>query len=82
MKSHFRNLWNNLHDTTMFLTIVLWLCVLPLVLWLTIPFFGWQGAGVSAAITLVAALVACYGICTFSKIPSEEELNAHRPRLR
>jgi glucose-6-phosphate-specific signal transduction histidine kinase len=82
MKSRIRNLWNDVHDTTMLFSLILWLCVLPLVLLVTIPFFGWQGGLVGAVITFVVALVACYAICWFPNISTTKDSYVGRPRLR
>ena len=82
MNRRIQHLWRNVHDTTMLFTFVLWLCVLPLVLLLTVPFFGWPGGLAGAAGTFIVALIVCYAICFFPTITREEELNARRPRLR
>lgn len=36
------------HWTTMGLTLLVWLCTLPLLALLVLPFFGWQVAGLVA----------------------------------
>ena len=61
------------HDTTMSLTLVLWLCVVPFALVFTVPFFGWQGGLAAAMITFLIALTLCWGICLFPKISTEEK---------
>ncbi len=68
MKARLVNLAQGFHDTTMLLSLGLWLCALPIVLLLTVPFFGWQVGLGAAIITLLAALVACWGICYFPRI--------------
>jgi len=70
MKRRLRNLWIGLRDTTLFFTLLMWLCVLPFVLLLTVPFFGWQGGVIGAIITFVAALIGCYIICAYPQISS------------
>ncbi|MCL4395842.1 MAG: hypothetical protein M1482_13745, partial [Chloroflexi bacterium] len=65
------------HDTTMFLTLVIWLCVVPFVLLFTVPFFGWPGGLTAAMITFLIALAACWGVCLFPKIPEERNTTAH-----
>ncbi len=60
-----------LHDTTMLLALVIWLCVVPFVLALTLPFFGWQGGLVAAIVTLLLALVLCWRVCLFPQISPE-----------
>lgn len=47
----------------MALTMVIWLCALPLVGLLVVPFFGLK-VGLSAAAALfILAMVICWGIC-------------------
>jgi hypothetical protein len=77
MSWQIRNILNGFHDTTMFMALMLWLCVVPFVLLFTLPFFGWQGAFLAALITFLIALAACWGICLFPKIPEETNTNAH-----
>lgn len=75
MRAHIRHILNRFHAPTMLLSLMLWLCVAPFVLWLTIPFFGWQGGITAVAIALLLILAACWGICLLPKIP--EEANPH-----
>ncbi|MBI4790361.1 MAG: hypothetical protein HY782_25290 [Chloroflexi bacterium] len=82
MPKRIRHLLNGFHDTTMLLTLVLWLCVVPFVVLFTLPFFGWQGGLAAAAITFLIALALCWGVCLFPKIPEEVGSNAHRSSLR
>lgn len=49
---------------TMSLTMIVWLCCLPLVFLIVAPFFGWKVAGVAALGLFLVLLVACFGICT------------------
>ena len=49
----------------MVLAITLWLCTLPLIGLLVIPFFGVQ-VGLFAAVALFfAAMIVCWGICSW-----------------
>jgi len=70
-----RKFLSGLHDTTMVLSLMLWLCVPPFVLLLTVPFFGWQVGIPAVAIALLLILAACWGICLFPKIPKEANSN-------
>ena len=74
--------WLQTHDTTMLLTLFLWLCALPFVLLLTVPFFGWQLGVLAAAIALFIALIICYALCYFPKISVEDKSNVTRSGLR
>jgi hypothetical protein len=47
----------------MALAIVIWLCTLPLVGLLVIPFFGLKVGLIVAAALFIAAMVICWGIC-------------------
>lgn len=82
MLAHLRNILNGFHDTTMFLTLMLWLCALPIVLLVTLPFFGWQGGITAAVITFLIVLALCWGICLFPKNLTEVKPNVDRSRLR
>ncbi len=52
---------------TMALTLVVWLCSLPLVAIFVIPFFGLKVAAGVAVGLLVFALIVCWGICWWPK---------------
>jgi hypothetical protein len=54
------------HSDEMLLALVLWLCSLPLVGLLVIPFFGLPMAGVVALGLLIVALAICWGVCTWT----------------
>lgn len=82
MPKSIRHLLNGFQDTTMFLTLGLWLCIAPFVLLLTLPFFGWQGSLTATVITFLIALALCWGICLFPKLPEEVGSNARRSDLR
>ncbi len=49
----------------MALTLVLWLCSLPLVGLFILPFFGLKVAAIAAVALFIAAMVACWGICSW-----------------
>lgn len=74
--------WLRTHDTTMLLTLFLWMCALPFILVLTVPFFGWQLGILAAAILLLLALLVCNALCYFPKISVEDKSNATRSCLR
>ena len=73
LMQHPRHFLNGFHDTTMLLTLVIWICVVPFVLLCTLPFFGWQGGFAAALITFLIALALCWGVCFFPKISVEEK---------
>ena len=83
MRTRFMD-WLQTHDTTMLLSLFLWLCALPLILLLTVPFFGWELGIFIAAIALVGLTLVCYALCYFPKIaPNQEEKpNVKGPSLR
>ncbi len=49
----------------MALAIVIWLCTLPLVGLLVIPFFGLKAGLIVAAALFIVAMVMCWGICSW-----------------
>lgn len=49
----------------MALAIMIWLCTLPLVGLLVIPFFGLKVGLIVAVALFVAAMVICWGICSW-----------------
>jgi hypothetical protein len=52
-----------LHSDTMGITLILWLCSLPLIAFLVLPLFG-RAVALSAALALlVVFLVFCWGLC-------------------
>lgn len=55
--------WLASHTDTMALTLVVWLCSLPLVALFVIPFFELQAAAVAAVILFFFALAVCWGLC-------------------
>ena len=77
-----RKYLSGFHDTTMFLALMLWLCVAPFVLLLTLPFFGWQGSVTAVVIAFLIALALCWGICLFPENSTEVNSNVNGSRLR
>jgi len=71
--ANLRQILNGFHDTTMFLSLVLWLCITPFVLLFTVPFFGWQSSVTVAILLFFIALALCWGVCIFPKISMEEK---------
>ena len=51
------------HFDEMVLAIVIWMCMLPLVGLLILPFFGLKVSLLAAAGLLIAVLIICWGIC-------------------
>jgi hypothetical protein len=51
------------HFDDMALAIIIWMCTLPLMGWLVVPFFGLKAGLVVAAALFIAAMVICWGIC-------------------
>lgn len=49
----------------MALAIMIWLCTLPLVGLLVIPFFGLKVGLIVAVALFIAAMVICWGICSW-----------------
>jgi len=49
----------------MAVAIVIWLCTLPLVGLLVIPFFGLKVGLIVAVALFIAAMVICWGICSW-----------------
>lgn len=68
MKAHLSSLCHNVHDTTLLLTLAIWLCALPFLLLVTVPFIGWELGVLFAAIVLFIVLLVCYAVCYFPKI--------------
>jgi hypothetical protein len=64
---------------TMALTLVLWLCALPLVALLVVPFFGLSVAAVVAVLLLVVMLITCWGICGWGIWHKSPHLNSSGP---
>jgi len=67
-------------DTTLFLTLALWLCTLPLLALLALPFLGWKLAAYLAGGLLVVDLFICWFVCTFRLVrkPVTEKLEERK----
>lgn len=66
-----------IHDAPLLLALLVWLCALPVILLLTIPFFGPTVGLSAAAAALIAILLVCLGICSSA---SENEPASNQPR--
>ncbi len=53
------------HFDDMALAIIIWMCTLPLVGLLVVPFFGLKVGLVAAAALFITAMVICWGICSW-----------------
>lgn len=53
------------HFDDMALAVVIWMCTLPLVGLLILPFFGLKAAAIVAAVLFIAAMAICWGICSW-----------------
>ncbi|MFO7540608.1 MAG: hypothetical protein R6X32_21435 [Chloroflexota bacterium] len=51
------------HSETMVLAVALWLCALPVIAILVIPFFGLKVGGVLALVLFLVLLVMCWSLC-------------------
>lgn len=51
------------HSEEMGLALLLWLCSLPLVALIVVPFFGLKIAGVVAVALFLVAMATCWGVC-------------------
>ncbi len=52
-----------IQDTTLFMTLALWLCTLPVLLLIAPRFIGWTPTWYLAAVLLVGELLACWIVC-------------------
>jgi hypothetical protein len=57
------------HRETLALTLVVWLCSMPLVLLVAVPFLGWETAATVALVWLGAVLAVCFVVCLW-RLPS------------
>ncbi|MBI3737469.1 MAG: hypothetical protein HY258_00285 [Chloroflexi bacterium] len=53
------------HFDDMALAIVIWMCTLPLVGLLVVPFFGLEVGLLVAVALFIAAMIICWGICSW-----------------
>lgn len=51
------------HRTMMALTLLVWLCTLPVIFLIVTPLWGWKVAGVAALALLLILLPVCWAIC-------------------
>ena len=51
------------HDDTLLLAFVAWLCSLPLLLLVAVPFLGWRAGGMMALLWLGVVATACFVVC-------------------
>jgi hypothetical protein len=51
------------HSEEMALTLLLWLCCLPIVGLVVIPLFGLMAAGFVALVLLLVAMLVCWLLC-------------------
>lgn len=63
------------HSDSTILALVIWLCSLPLVLLIVVPLLGLTAAGIAALVLLFAALVLCWGVCSWQVLQDR----VHRP---
>ena len=68
MKFIYRQLTGHFDD--MMLAILIWVCALPLVGLLVLPFFGLKNGLLVAAGLLILFLVLCQGICSWKTFHS------------
>lgn len=50
----------------MAVVIAIWLCTLPLVGLLVVPFFGLKAGLIAAVALFIAAMLICWGICSWN----------------
>ena len=53
----------NEHGDTVLLAFVAWLCSLPLLLLLSVPFLGWRAGGLLALLWLGVVATTCFAVC-------------------
>lgn len=63
-----------IHSEEMALTLMLWLCSLPLVALFVIPFFGLKVAAVVAFILFLVMMAICWGICGWKVFTNRDSL--------
>ncbi len=60
--------WLDTHFDRMALSLLVWLCSLPLVLLIIVPLFDLTVAAVVALVLFLVALVVCWSICTWKVV--------------
>jgi len=48
---------------TMIITVLVWMCVLPLIGMIVVPLFGWQGGLIIAVGLFFVVMLICWGLC-------------------
>lgn len=61
-----------LNSDTMVLAFLVWLCTLPLVALLIVPFFGLKAAGSVALVLFLLMLVMCWYLCRW-RVPDSRQ---------
>ena len=56
------------HSDSMLLALVIWLCSLPLTLFIVAPLFGLTAAGIVALLLIFVVLAICWGVCSWKVI--------------
>ena len=51
------------HSDTMLLSLVVWLCSLPLVAFIVAPLWGLKAASIAALVLFLVVMVICWGVC-------------------
>lgn len=64
----------SIHSEDMALTLMLWLCSLPLVALFVIPFFGLKMAAVVALILFLVMMAICWSICGWKVFTGRDSL--------
>lgn len=57
----------------MFMTLVVWICALPLLAIFVLPFLGWVTTGFLAALLLILSLIVCWVLCAPHVYKKEEK---------
>jgi uncharacterized membrane protein (DUF4010 family) len=65
-----KRFWSN--SDTMVLAFMVWLCTLPLVALLIVPFFGLKVAGSVALVLFLLMLVVCWYLCRWH-VPDSQQ---------
>jgi len=53
------------HSDSMLLALVVWLCSLPLAVFIVAPLFGLKVAGLVVLLLFFVVLAICWGVCTW-----------------
>jgi uncharacterized membrane protein YqjE len=63
-------MYRSTRSDEMLLALAVWLCGLPLLTLIVLPWLGWPAALTAAAVLLLAALAACWGACGWKVVAS------------